>query len=116
MTRALKNDNLKLLATQAANKPVRTLEFIREGTNSVFKSEDTNIVIRAQHIDHLQEFKDNLQTVRQLINDGAPFLRPLSPGIAWDEETVVTAWAQGIPTPHNIEGETYYSLDEVFGN
>lgn len=103
MKRAIDTDNLRLLASQAANKPVRTLEFIREGTNSVFKSEDANIIIRVQHIDHLQEFEDNLRTVRQLISDGAPFLRPLSPGIAWDEETVVTAWTQGIPTPHNIE-------------
>lgn len=60
-------------------------------------------MIRAQHIDHLKEFGDNLRLVKQLISDGAPFLVPLSPGIAWDAETVVTAWNKGSPIPDDIE-------------
>lgn len=96
--------SLGILAHEASDRKLRDLEVIRHGTHLVLKDAPTKTIVRAQHIGHLNQFRENLDLVRSLIGAGAPLLGPLDPGIAWDDSVVITAWPLGAPTPDDTFG------------
>ncbi|NWN87106.1 MAG: phosphotransferase [Micrococcaceae bacterium] len=95
---------IRQLGSQAAQRPIEDIELIRHGTNAVFQDVSAQVVLRVSEPTPMAGIEDHFALLEHLSDAMASIVEPLDPGIAFNDDIMVTAWPLGAPTPTDIAG------------